>query len=116
MPRFVILDHDHPEPHFDLMIESAGRLRTWRLLGDPQSQHPIPAEPIGDHRMEYLEYEGPLGGDRGRVVRWDSGSGEVIEKSVVWIVVELHGSRCRGRGELRQSNGGWTWRWTQFRD
>jgi hypothetical protein len=116
MPRFVILDHDHPQPHFDLMIENAGRLRTWRLLGDPNSRTPIPAEPIGDHRIEYLEYEGPVGGDRGRVVRWESGIGEVAEESEDFLAIQLEGSRCRGRGELRHSNGVWAWRWIQFRD
>ena len=35
MPRFVILEHDYPELHWDLMLETAGALRTWRLLRPP---------------------------------------------------------------------------------
>lgn len=116
MPRFVILDHDHPEPHFDLMLESDGRLRTWRLHGDPESQTPIPAEPIGEHRIEYLDYEGPVSGDRGRVVRRDAGIGEVIEETISRVEIQLAGTRCHGRGELRLVNETWIWRWHHGRD
>ena len=65
MPRYVILDHDHPSRHWDFMLESGGVLRTWRLLAEPTAGGPIAAEPLGDHRIAYLDYEGPLSGDRG---------------------------------------------------
>ena len=29
------------------------------------------AEALGDHRLDYLDYEGPVSGDRGLVSRWD---------------------------------------------
>src|SRR5437879_2020084 len=31
MRRFVILEHDHPQLHWDLMLEAGPALRTWRL-------------------------------------------------------------------------------------
>lgn len=69
--RYVVLHHeDIAEPHFDLMIESSpgGGLLTWR-----SSSWPIDAEvqliQLGEHRRDYLEYEGPISGDRGFVKR-----------------------------------------------
>jgi len=115
MFRFVILDHDFPFPHFDLMLEAGGRLRTWRLFGPPNDSREIRAEALGDHRIEYLDYEGPLSGDRGRVVRWDSGSYAILEESPNRILVMLDGRRCRGTGELREERGGWVWIWHQSR-
>ena len=74
MPRYVILEHDHPHRHWDLMLESGDVLRTWRLAEPPQPGRAVAAEPIGDHRRAYLDYEGPIRGNRGRVKRWDGGS------------------------------------------
>jgi hypothetical protein len=54
------------------MIEQAGALRldTWRLAGNPlHGSATLPAERIADHRRAYLEFEGELGGGRGRVRR-----------------------------------------------
>jgi DNA polymerase Ligase (LigD) len=74
MPRYVILEHDHPTRHWDLMLEADGALRTWRLAAWPQDGMRIRALPIGDHRLAYLDYEGPVSGDRGRVQRRDEGT------------------------------------------
>jgi hypothetical protein len=112
MPRYVILNHDHPVPHFDLMLESGGRLRTWRLLGNPFSSSPVKAEPLGDHRIDYLEYEGPVSGDRGRVARWDSGSYEILGETPAQLMLRLDGTRCRGRAALESTNGKWEWRYS----
>jgi DNA polymerase Ligase (LigD) len=113
MPRFVILDHNHPFPHFDLMLESHGKLRTWRLLGKPTSAVAISAEALGDHRIDYLDYEGPLSGDRGRVVRWDGGIYDIQRETLSELVLQLAGTRCRGTGTLQISRGSWSWRWHQ---
>src|SRR5580765_3650553 len=37
MPRYVILAHDHPFPHWDLMLERDASLRTWRLATLPKA-------------------------------------------------------------------------------
>jgi hypothetical protein len=72
MPRFVVLAHDWPHPHFDLLIERDGVLKAWRLPEPPRDG--LPVEPLPDHRLFYLDYEGPLTGDRGSVLRIDSGT------------------------------------------
>lgn len=71
--RFVILTHDNPFLHWDLMLESEGVLRTWRLLAEPEPDVVIGAEPLPDHRLAYLDYEGPVSEERGTVEQWDRG-------------------------------------------
>ena len=102
MPRFVVLEHDHPFLHWDLMLEAGPVLRTWRLLAEPSLGDPVSAEATFDHRPFYLDYEGPVSGDRGSVKRWDAGTftWEVDEPGRV--VVVLAGSRLRGEVTLER--------------
>ena len=70
MPRFVVLEHVRPEDrHWDLMLESGDALATWALKHSPDSAQPIAAEQLPDHRLAYLDYEGPISGGRGAVTR-----------------------------------------------
>jgi hypothetical protein len=81
MPRFVILEHDHPFLHWDLMLEVKNGLRAWRLLKVPGPGVAIPATILSLHRKLYLDYEGPISGDRGKVSRWDKGNYQIISAS-----------------------------------
>ena len=99
MPRFVLLYHACPPnyerpSHWDLMLEVGDALHTWALQELPHdwraaqratmaidSSCPpvatgdaVDAQQLGHHRKSYLEYEGPLSGDRGQVHRIDSGN------------------------------------------
>jgi hypothetical protein len=74
MARFVVLEHDFPERHWDLMLECGAVLRTWRLPAPPEAARVLAAVKSFDHRPVYLDYEGPVSGNRGRVTRWDGGS------------------------------------------
>lgn len=96
MPRFVILTHDYPGWHWDFMLERDEDLRTWRLLSVPASSHPISAEALAGHRKAYLDYEGPVSGNRGAVQRWDQGDYELLEDSADRVVVRLRGTRLKG--------------------
>lgn len=89
MPRYVILEHDWPSRHFDLMLEAGAVLRTWRLAAFPEDGVPVAAEPIGDHRLEYLNYDGPVSGGRGAVRRVKAGDFQWVEDSATRIVVNL---------------------------
>ncbi len=106
MPRFVLLTHDHPVWHWDLMLEDNGLLRTWRLDDDPRSIVPLGATPLPDHRLLYLEYEGPVSNQRGTVTRWDRGDYEVIQETTDVFVVQLRGERIQGRAFLNTLAGG----------
>lgn len=108
MPRFVVLTHDHPSWHWDFMLEISGALRTWRLDADPCSRGPIQATLLPLHRLEYLEYEGPVSGGRGEVYRWDRGVYDVLDETPHRIVVKLVGVLLRGVVEV-EARGDETW-------
>ena len=96
MPRFVILEHDHPDLHWDLMLEAGPFLKTWRLLKQPGlNEGRMEALPIGDHRLAYLDYQGPVSGGRGVVRRWDRGEYEFITDTEV-IQIRLWGEKLNG--------------------
>jgi hypothetical protein len=103
--RFAILAHDWPTPHWDLLLEAGPVLKAWRLLAEPNVGSTAPAEPNFDHRLLYLDYEGPLSGDRGRVTRWDAGTydGELRDE---WTVA-LTGTRLAGAARMRRVATGW---------
>lgn len=97
MRRFVILEHDWPALHWDLLLEAGDVLRAWRLLAEPAPGAAVPAEANFDHRRLYLDYEGPLSGDRGSVSRWDAGTFEWVEDGVARVVMNLRGGKLAGR-------------------
>ena len=106
MPRFAVLDHDHPEPHRDLLLEAGGVLRAWRLLPAFDPTSPVPAVPIPDHRLAYLDYEGEVSAGRGVVSRWDGGGLEWEAESVDEIRVRLSGHHLRGAYRLHRVGAG----------
>src|SRR5947208_14738629 len=104
MPRYVILEHDHPSLHWDLMLEAADVLRTWRLAARPQPGKVIAATATFDHRPMYLDYEGPVSGNRGRVLRWDHGTFVWQKGDEDHIVVELTGVRLHASAVLKRTS------------
>lgn len=76
--RFVLLYHqyssgDERNDHWDLMLEHEGQLLTWALSEKPLPGKSIVAKALDDHRIEYLQFEGEISGDRGWVERLASG-------------------------------------------
>lgn len=101
MRRFVVLHHETPPhaqraSHFDFMIEGGETLWTWALPQWPEPGVWLNVEPLRDHRLAYLEYEGPISGDRGHVTRRESGTCEVLQRDGARTVVRLAGERMRG--------------------
>ena len=87
MPRFVILCHD-PAPdttqrlHWDLMLETENALRTWALSEEISSGVSVSARQLAHHRKAYLDYEGPVSGNRGSVHRWDHGVYDLLRTAI----------------------------------
>lgn len=106
MPRYVILTHDHPVWHWDFMLESGDVLRTWRLDAEPTSGLPITATPLPDHRLMYLDYEGPVDNQRGNVARWDGGEYELLAEDQQSIKLRLKGNVLRGNVDLTAPDDG----------
>lgn len=102
MPQFVLLEHDHPELHWDFMLESDDVLLTWRLDCIPDKAGEIAALSLPDHRMAYLDYEGPISGNRGSVLRVDRGNFEWLVSEDDIVSVRLNGSRLQGAARLQK--------------
>jgi hypothetical protein len=102
MPRFVILRHEIPQGvHFDLMLEEGDVLKTWSLPEPPQPGKEIECQSLADHRLAYLDYEGPISGGRGSVTRWDYGGYAVERQSDREWVLRLTGEQFTGTIFLR---------------
>jgi hypothetical protein len=111
MPRFVVLEHDYPERHWDFMLEAGGVLRTWRLSAPPEAGMPLRAEASFDHRLVYLDYEGPVSGNRGRVIAWDRGTyQEEADSTADKMVLRLQGNRLDGKAVLERIISSEDWR------
>jgi hypothetical protein len=110
MPRFVLLEHDHPHLHWDFMLAAGGVLRTWRLDAPPAPGHLGTATRLSDHRLAYLDYEGPVSGGRGTVRRWERGTFDWLVDDPDRVAVRLEGERLRGVARLERWSGDeWAW-------
>ena len=123
-PRFVVLRHE-PGPasqrplHWDFMIETDGVLRTWALADEPTAGPSITGQALADHRLAYLDFEGPISDGRGAVAQWDWGTYRVIGESAASLSLELTGQRLHGVVELQRDAGPddhWTFRFSSGRD
>ena len=102
---YVVLRHDgFGDPHYDLMFETAAnsKLATWRSSQWPL-QHGTILTRIGDHRREYLTYEGPLSRNRGTVARIQTGTFELMANDTGRFEAAVGGKRivlsCRADDE-----------------
>ncbi|MGE0609876.1 MAG: DNA polymerase ligase N-terminal domain-containing protein [Pirellulales bacterium] len=107
MPRFVLLEHA-PGPagpqalHWDLMLEVDGVLWTWALSRLPAiTAGTIEAQRLPDHRLAYLDYEGPISGGRGMVTRIAGGGFDLLSQTDDELRVKLIASSCNGIATLR---------------
>jgi hypothetical protein len=110
MPRFVILLHETPAgyvraTHFDLMLQHAGSLRTWALDAMPAIGKTATAERLPDHRLAYLDFEGPIAGGRGTVRRVAAGEYETAEERAGCLVVQVRGAKLQGTLTLEEVAG-----------
>jgi len=111
MPRFALLEHDHPSAHLDLLLEDGGVLLAWRLGALPPDGGSVPAVRNFDHRLVYLDYEGPVSGGRGSVRRLDGGELVWLERTPRRLAAQVSGRTLDGRLELTHVEGD-EWRLT----
>src|SRR5947208_12996901 len=129
MPRFVLLYHDCPPEyerpsHWDLMFDVGEVLRTWALERLPrswlaaQSQtaatlrdcasvatgDSVSARMLGDHRRDYLDFEGHLSGNRGVVIRVAAGTFASERQTDKEWVIDLSNSDIDGKILLTRSD------------
>ncbi len=92
MPRFVVLCHHLPvesprSTHWDWMFEVDGVLETWASPPldalfdvDQNATISVNCQRLADHRLKYLDYSGPVEGDRGSVERMICGTYDFLEQ------------------------------------
>lgn len=88
MLRYAVLRHDGVDrPHFDLLFETApgSGLATWRSETWPIDEV-TPLLRLKDHRRLYLDYEGPVAGDRGWVLRVAEGTCRIEPDGQTWTI------------------------------
>lgn len=106
--QFVILAHDWPSLHWDILLQSGNRLMGWR--GD-SSGHFLDGGLIvqsDDHRLEYLDYEGAVSGNRGVVHRLDRGELAWIETGPNRLAARISGKVWKGILRLtKETAGNW---------
>jgi len=101
MPRFTISQHagSAEGEHFDLFLAVESTLKTWRLQRTIFDA-PQPATRIDDHRLQYLDYEGPVTKNRGTVKVWDTGEYATDLWTDARVLVAVRGRRLRARLRL----------------
>jgi hypothetical protein len=105
MSRFAVLRHDSPRGlHFDFLLEMGDALKTWALPQLPEPGAEMTGEVLPDHRLVYLDYQGPVSGGRGSVTRLDRGDYRIRRRSDSELVLELAGEELRGRVVLSRSS------------
>ena len=90
MNRFVLLRHSTAKDqyHWDFLFEESGGCKTFSA-----SQKPVDevqrsgtlqsvVTPLSDHRLVYLDYEGPVSNNRGFVKRLDFGTYQTIAGTI----------------------------------
>ena len=82
------------------MLEKEAALRTWRLLKAPGGPGVMTAEPLAEHRLAYLDYEGPVSGNRGTVQAFDRGEYSLVDETADSLVVRLRGAKLCGQAKI----------------
>lgn len=99
--RFSIAKHEMPanssrHSHFDLFLESQGTLMTWELSSLLTSQNKQVVRRLANHRLLYLDFQGPLSNDRGTVKLIDSGSLEWVTLESERLIARINGQALAG--------------------
>lgn len=120
MPRYVILRHQMPKSHtrtlhWDLMLEHDQVLLTWSLDSEPALPCRIQATALPEHRLAYLDYEGPISEDRGEVTRWDTGKLLELHCGDNRVTFQIAGLRLQASGILIPDSHNQRW-WLELTD
>lgn len=102
--RYVILRHITSHDHYDFMFEKESFLITFSmesyLIDDFFQGKEVAIHQIADHRLLYLDYEGPINGNRGSVVRVDSGHYFELHHKKATVEYSIEGTKLAGTLEI----------------
>ncbi len=105
MSRFVVQEHHASHLHWDFRLEKDGVLKSWAVPKGPPEKKMIKrlAIQVEDHDLDYIDFEGEIEEGEygaGTVNIWDKGSYALESESKKSIVLDLQGSRLKGRYSL----------------
>ena len=104
MNRFVLLCYNTTENrfHWDFLFEEPDACKTFsaaqNLVEEARKTGTLQCvvTPLADHRLAYLDHEGPVSGNRGFVKRLDFGTYRTIDGTI-----HFQGQLCKGTVDLR---------------
>ena len=100
--RFVIHKHCAKNIHYDFRLEINSVLKSWAI----PKQVPLKygqkrlAVEVEDHPLSFLHFEGEIPEGEygaGKIIIWDSGEYELIERKESKIVFKLKGKKIKGK-------------------
>ena len=91
------------DSHLDLMLESGDGLRTWSIAEFPAAGEEVVADELPIHRLDYLDYEGPVSNNRGEVSRLDRGTYEIQSETNDALLILMQGEKYRGHLQLKRA-------------
>ena len=99
---YVIHKHHASHLHWDLRLEMNGVLKSWAIPKLPPTTKATKrlAIQVEDHPPVYANFQGiiPEGNyGAGKVLIWDKGKYNLIEKNPTKIIFELHGKKLKGK-------------------
>lgn len=111
--RLVLLRHNVPDDfgrpsHWDLLLEREDDCWTWAIeelpaaFGGEGGSKCVPATRLANHRKHYLDYQGPVSGDRGVVTRVLTGTYEFVAQSETHLDLEASIEQERIRLTIEQ--------------
>jgi DNA ligase D-like protein (predicted 3'-phosphoesterase) len=113
-PIFVVQEHWASHHHFDFRLEMDGVLKSWAIPKEIPVERGVRrlAIQVEDHALEYADFEGVIPEGEygaGKVLIWDKGTYELVEKSESKIRFKLLGRKLKGTYQLIKFKGGNQW-------
>ena len=117
---FVVHEHHASHLHWDLRLEMDGVLKSWAVPKIPPITKNIKrlAIQVEDHPLAYANFHGiiPEGNyGAGKVIIWDKGKYNLLDKTPNKIIFELHGKKLKGKYALIKTSYGNKKSWLFFK-
>ncbi|MCQ5375333.1 MAG: DNA polymerase ligase N-terminal domain-containing protein [Methanomassiliicoccales archaeon] len=108
--EFVIQEHHASHLHFDFRLSLDGVLKSWAIPKGVPLEKGVKrlAVETEDHPIEYLNFEGVIPEGQygsGEVKIWDRGKFHLVERTPDRIVIDIEGTKLRGRYALIRFKG-----------